>query len=622
MRTDIFPEHLHSLCFKDLTSYSGLFTPLAPSEGSFLVQSNQHSVRMHGNWLIRWQASDSDLPFAFYRAYHKQLASFLQVPAEHTPESFLPAWEAVSAPGFLFLAASLLEKIDSLIHRNLRSVTTLGPSTGNFNSQDSANLSMGAKPKVLEHANRRVVSTILDIVGGPARTLSDPEISTFEGISRRRLFGGMLAVWIRATVKRTSLFDARGVFLLLDFIEGLFYTVCTPLTPPGQQESSAWHPAADALPMFDNRFILSFVRTIFEKADNTICLMRTVTFLYSQFESFTVKPEDRIEICQKILLHPDIFQRMFLFWNASVRGYYLRLIVWRLSRLGLSADGRPMDANSQTILILQTLNSRLEGIRKRHDEIDPLSDLPDDDLFDSSRCSVDSTRGVQDQPWIIEELREEDARRDSVHEPVPEEKWMGSQEQAYDSFAAQDDHDYKPMGRAGFHKDNVAMSKMVNWLKVLKGSASKKGGKTKAAPESRIQPFEFSSTRLASPPSRFQEVDDSPSLSITLSRPASIATSSAATVVPEPPVEPTRTVSVAPSRLSMHVDPDALAQQLNDVVLTETDEQESKEPFPFLSAPNPDGSTFFQFEVRWMTKLSLSTHPVPVRVFCNHRGIF
>jgi hypothetical protein len=547
---------------------------------------------MHGNWLIRWQASDSDLPFAFYRAYHKQLAALLQPPLNETaPESFLQGWEAISAPGFLFLAASLLEKVDSLIHRNLRSVTTLGPSNGNFNSQDSANLSMGAKPKVLEHANRRVVSTILDIVGGPARPIRDPDMANFEGLARRRFFGGMLQVWLRATVKRTSLFDARGVFLLLDFIEGLFYTICTPL---GQQEAGAWHPAPEALPMFDNRFILSFVRTIFEKADNTICLMRTVTFLYSQFESFTSRSDDKVEICQKILLHPDIFQRMFLFWNSSVRGYYLRLIVWRLSRLGISADGRPLETkDSNTILILSTLNSRLEGIRRRHDEIDPLSDLPDDDLFDSSRCSVDSTRGVQDQPWIVEELKEDPQRAASLDDWEPEEKWTGAtrqQEPAYNSLGVNESEQYEDqrgLSRVGLNKDKVAVSKMVNWLKVLK--TGKKPARPKV-PESRIQPFDVPPSRSNHSASLSQVAEeDAPSLNITLSRPASVAKVS----LDSPN---TRTVSIAPSRHSMHIDPDALVQQ-GEVTLTETEESEAKEPFPYLSSPADDGGTFFKFEV-------------------------
>lgn len=278
-----------------------MLAPLAPNENAYLVQSDKHSVVMSGNWLIRastatsivltrtgWGASDSDLPFAFYRAYHRRLASYLALP-ERTdrPEAFIPPSEAIVAPGFLFLAASLLEKADSLVHRNLRSVTTLGPNSGaNFSTIDSANLSTGAKPKVLEAANRRVVTTMLDIIGGPARPSPDPEAGIWEGRSRRWLFGGMLQVWLRAVVRRTSMYDARGIFVLLDFIEGLIYTVGSPAPPtPAPAELPPWRPCQAALPLFDVPFMLDFVQIILQRADNTVSLMRAVAFLYSQFET-------------------------------------------------------------------------------------------------------------------------------------------------------------------------------------------------------------------------------------------------------------------------------------------------------------------------------------------------
>lgn len=83
------------------------------------------SVEMSGNWLIRWTATDSDLPFAFMRAYHRQLSNYLPL---YQPDVFEPITTAqlVKAPGYAFIAATLLEVCDALIHRNLRSVTTVG----------------------------------------------------------------------------------------------------------------------------------------------------------------------------------------------------------------------------------------------------------------------------------------------------------------------------------------------------------------------------------------------------------------------------------------------------------------------------------------------------------------
>lgn len=191
--------------------------------------------------LIRWTASDSDLPFAFYRAYHRQLAAHL-IPPERLDaiegQPPLSPSEVVTAPGFLFLAASLLDKCDGLIRVNLRSVTSIGPNNGaNFNTNDSANLNFGQKPKVLELANRRLVTTMLDIVGGPppSPTTDEADIAPDADI-RRHAFSAILGVWIRSCVKRVSMWNTRGVFLLMDLVEGLIYTLSYP-TPSSRGSS-------------------------------------------------------------------------------------------------------------------------------------------------------------------------------------------------------------------------------------------------------------------------------------------------------------------------------------------------------------------------------------------------
>ncbi|WAR54847.1 hypothetical protein PtB15_4B465 [Puccinia triticina] len=143
-------------------------------------------------------------------------------------------------PGFLLVSASFMDKCDSLVHRSLRSVTTLGPTTSSFNAGESANLAIGAKPKVLELAHRWLVSTALDIVGGSPRPPSSPQEQKEEeegelddSARRRQFFGGLLSLWIRAITKRTSMWNTRSVFLLLDFLDGLLYTVLyTAPTPP------------------------------------------------------------------------------------------------------------------------------------------------------------------------------------------------------------------------------------------------------------------------------------------------------------------------------------------------------------------------------------------------------
>jgi hypothetical protein len=235
--------------------------------------------------LIRWNANDSDLPFAFYRSYHRQLASYL-VPVDKrsslsTIEPLSPS-SIICAPAFLFLSASLLEKCDALVHRNLRSVTSIGPGNGaNFNTNDSANLEIGRKPKVLELANRRIVSTLLDLVGGPPISTSDAAGTTADTLIRRYAFSAMLPIWIRATVKKTSMYDTRSVFILLDLLEGLIYTLSYPTTT---EKAVIDAPDEACLKMFDIPFIFSFVRKILENGDNTVVVTRMIAFVYAHFE--------------------------------------------------------------------------------------------------------------------------------------------------------------------------------------------------------------------------------------------------------------------------------------------------------------------------------------------------
>ena len=255
---------------------------------AFFLATRQQTDKISRR-LIRWTASDSDLPFAFYRAYHRQLAMCYQdldPVAEDEPRR--PS-EMLTAPGFLYLASSLLDKCDSLIHRNLRSVTSINANAANFNTNDSANLAIGQKPKVLEVANRRLVSTMLDIAGGPPST-SPPAVDRAARVELRRyMYGGVLQAWLRACVKRTSMWDTRSVFILLDLVEGLIYTLSYP--PPPARESEGEEvivpkPAEACLEMFDISFIFLFVKKIFLEADNTVAIMRTIAFVYAHFEMY------------------------------------------------------------------------------------------------------------------------------------------------------------------------------------------------------------------------------------------------------------------------------------------------------------------------------------------------
>ncbi|KAI8453677.1 hypothetical protein BY996DRAFT_6414481 [Phakopsora pachyrhizi] len=478
-----FPAYLRELCFSmDLNSYCKVFSSTSVENDSLLVQEGDLTVEMSGNWLIRWTASDSDLPFAFYRAYHRQLATYLRP----QPSGIVNPSTLISMPGFLFIAASFLDKCDSLVHRSLRSVTTLGPNANNFNAGESANLAMGAKPKVLELAHRRLVSTALDIVGGPPRSMTTDgrsrETKLDESGQRRCFFGGLLNLWIRAISKRTSMWDTRSVFLLLDLLDGLFYTVLyTAPTNPSSPSQSNLENADPSVPqlvessldLFDLGFILTVVRKILVTADNTVCVMRAIAFVYSQFEVLTAKTPILEELCLETLLEPAIFQHLFLHWNSGVRGYYMRLLVWRLSRLGgigntpNAAKGHSMiEGNNLTparppkskevIKIILTFNSRLDAVRNRHDELSPEAEFlgASQDEYRKKRSTICSTRGVSDQPWAIGELPAEVVCEEAVN--------ASNDDQITSGRSPGNESQQNSTG------DKPSVAKVVSWLRVVK----------------------------------------------------------------------------------------------------------------------------------------------------------
>lgn len=214
----------------------------------------------------------------------------------------------------------------------------------------------------------------------------------------------------------------------------------------------------------------------------------------------------------------------------------------------------------QIIGIFQTLNSRLEGIRKRHDDIDPLADLPDDDLFDASRASVSSTRGVTNQSWFSEELVEgrtfnfNDDDYDDSDSDLSDDSTLHTPR--FDKQTPMEttlpDSEVSPSSKPQL-KDTVKMSKAVNWLKMLKPN-KRLSNKHKEAP---IEPYAITLDKKSGSSPELVE-----------------ASTSSEHVGEAPPATPSKTEQPAP-----------LSEQ----------QDEQQEPFPVLGAAHDNN--FFQFEV-------------------------
>ena len=285
------------------------------------------------------------------------------------------------------------------------------------------------------------------------------------------------------------------------------------------------------------------------------------------------------------MLQPELFQRLFLFWNTSVRGYFQRLVVWRLSRLGQTSSGRPPSTKDPWIFqALQTLNFRLEAIRNRHNELDPIDDLPDDDLFDEHRASISSTRGVADQPWAVEELifagssashgSKKANRRSTVYGSAAYGEWG--------RLAGEDER----IGGSGGAK---AASKVVNWLKITLNSASGrgKGAKGMRAQEAviatRIDPFALDVTA------------PSETVNVTQPSPRGRGQEDDAMLYPDmplPPVHETAEVAAIPS----HANPGAPAETIPSAISEDREDEAGDSMYTEPVSGAPVDSAFFKFE--------------------------
>jgi hypothetical protein len=212
-------------------------------------------------------------------------------------------------------------------------------------------------------------------------------------------------------------------------------------------------------------------------------------------DSFTLRPEDRAELCENIILDQALFPRLYLHWNAGVRGYFIRLLVWRLSRLGIvDAEQRPTEPRDPRILALFSLmNIRLEAIRQRHDELEPVDSLTDDDLFKPKRSTICSTRGVKEAPFTVDELVSQ-VEEDTEDEEEPQELVRAAP--------------IVSAGKKGGLKDVATVARVVSWLKGGLGkNRHNKANRAGAVPNSRIDPFVLDNIP-ASPPRGFDDSHD------------------------------------------------------------------------------------------------------------------
>lgn len=83
----------------------------------------------------------------------------------------------------------------------------------------------------------------------------------------------------------------------------------------------------------DRPFILQTLNIVLSQCDHTITLLRSLSFIYAHFRFLTVHAALLNTLCNGILMNTFILERLLLHWGKNVRIFFLRCLVWRVSRV-------------------------------------------------------------------------------------------------------------------------------------------------------------------------------------------------------------------------------------------------------------------------------------------------
>src|SRR4051812_22488677 len=86
--------------------------------------------------------------------------------------------------------------------------------------------------------------------------------------------------------------------------------------------------------ILDIPFYISLTKLLIEQSDHSITILRTISFIYTHFFLLTSQPAYLKQLVKEILLDEEMIENLFCHWSRNVRIYYMRLLVWRLGRIG------------------------------------------------------------------------------------------------------------------------------------------------------------------------------------------------------------------------------------------------------------------------------------------------
>lgn len=301
-----FPPCLHSLALNALRPMMRYLRsrPHLPIATTY--------IPWHGPWVSRWAGKDTDLFFIFTKYYFDLACRFL-------PDN-LSREKRMAAPGWALVHAQLLTVLDATMKRTDSQPSvdrTNGPSSITFDMLGEADATATMLPlptngMVRSMAENRLVMLLRDCLSG----------STFMGEKAQAIFAESFDTLLRATAQRTSLFDHHACFTLCDFLEEAIAILMRFSQASGSAPS-----------ILDWSFWFDVCKRMLQ-SQNSMTEVRVCAFIYSMWAIITSDEERKRDVCLRWLLTKETFQTQFNHWCPMVRAFFMRLLIWKVARIG------------------------------------------------------------------------------------------------------------------------------------------------------------------------------------------------------------------------------------------------------------------------------------------------
>ena len=298
-----------------------------------------------GPWVDRWSGQESELFYTFVKQYYLLLSQYLPLASKT---------EKLVAAGGIFIQAQMLVNLDATIRKCFPKPLDL-PSLPPAQSKNPVS-------RVIEDHNRTASMTFDDMLNDMD---APPPSVSFAGMNlNHNNFGNL-------TNADRSMAENRLILLLKDMLavrnntipkavrESFAHMFVDLLRAAAKATQQFNRLETDTLCTFLEETVLTLVRYERTHAMTTAFLdwefwfgvwkimaqnnyfateTRIYSLIYSFWPAIALDSDRKAELCYGFLLDREHFESRFNHWSPMVRAYFMRLLCWRVARIGEDGD--------------------------------------------------------------------------------------------------------------------------------------------------------------------------------------------------------------------------------------------------------------------------------------------